>query len=63
MMEHILERELRKLKISKNLEIQKSKNPDIQQGNPLAPIGKLQTIGKLPIEGKGFSGWGWWISR
>ena len=33
MMEHILERELRKLKISKNLEIQKSKNPEIQESS------------------------------
>ena len=24
-------------------------------GNPLPPIGKLQTIGKLTIEAKGFS--------
>ena len=31
MMEHILERELSKLKISKNLEIQESRNPRIQK--------------------------------
>ena len=33
-------------------------NPLAIIGNPLAPIGKLPTIGKLTIEAKGFSGRG-----
>ena len=33
-------------------------NPLATIGNPLAVISKLQTIGKLTIEAKGFSGRG-----
>ena len=33
-------------------------NPSATIGNPLAPIGKLPTIGKLTIGAKGFSGRG-----